>query len=462
MSGRPGAGLPAGKCGPDALTAGPAACYHRKKGRLVRPHLGGPGRKGRETMRAVERFCRYAAYDTQSSEVSGTSPSTEKQLVLAKALCEELTALGAENAHVDEYGYVYGWVPAAPGCEAAPALGLIAHMDTAPAFSGTGVTPVFHEHYDGGDVPLPKAGRTIRVKDFPQMKALRGRTLITADGSTLLGADDKAGIAEIMTLLETLAATGAPHGRLCIAFTPDEEIGQGADHFDVQKFGAKYAYTMDGSAEGGVEYENFNAAAARFDITGVSVHPGSAKGVMENALLIAMEVNALLPAQDVPAKTEGYQGFFHVTALSGTDEKASVEYIVRDHDAEKFAGRCALLQQICDRLQAEHPTARIRLKLSESYRNMAEQIAPCMHLIENARAAARAAGIEPYTEAIRGGTDGARLSFMGLPCPNLGTGGHNFHGPYECITVEAMDAVVEMLVHLVGLYAHFEEKGEKA
>lgn len=413
-------------------------------------------------MRAVERFCRYAAYDTQSSEVSGTSPSTEKQLVLAKALCEELTALGAENAHVDEFGYVYGWVPAAPGCEAAPALGLIAHMDTAPAFSGTGVTPVFHEHYDGGDVPLPKAGRTIRVKDFPQMKALRGRTLITADGSTLLGADDKAGIAEIMTLLETLAATGAPHGRLCIAFTPDEEIGQGADHFDVQKFGAKYAYTMDGGAEGGVEYENFNAAAARFDITGVSVHPGSAKDVMENALLIAMEVNALLPAQDVPAKTEGYQGFFHVTALSGTDEKASVEYIVRDHDAEKFAGRCALLQQICDRLQAEHPTARIRLKLSESYRNMAEQIAPCMHLIENARAAARAAGIEPYTEAIRGGTDGARLSFMGLPCPNLGTGGHNFHGPYECITVEAMDAVVEMLVHLVGLYAHFEEKGEKA
>lgn len=413
-------------------------------------------------MRAVERFCRYAAYDTQSSEVSGTSPSTEKQLVLAKALCEELTALGAENAHVDEYGYVYGWVPAAPGCEAAPALGLIAHMDTAPAFSGTGVTPVFHEHYDGGDVPLPKAGRTIRVKDFPQMKTLRGRTLITADGSTLLGADDKAGIAEIMTLLETLAATGAPHGRLCIAFTPDEEIGQGADHFDVQKFGAKYAYTMDGGAEGGVEYENFNAAAARFDITGVSVHPGSAKGVMENALLIAMEVNALLPAQDVPAKTEGYQGFFHVTALSGTDEKASVEYIVRDHDAEKFAGRCALLQQICDRLQAEHPTARIHLKLSESYRNMAEQIAPCMHLIENARAAARAAGIEPYTEAIRGGTDGARLSFMGLPCPNLGTGGHNFHGPYECITVEAMDAVVEMLVHLVGLYAHFEEKGEKA
>ncbi len=413
-------------------------------------------------MRAVERFCLYAAYDTQSSEVSGTSPSTEKQLVLAKVLCEELTALGAENAHVDEYGYVYGWVPAAPGCEAAPALGLIAHMDTAPAFSGTGVTPVFHEHYDGGDVPLPKAGRTIRVKDFPQMKALRGRTLITADGSTLLGADDKAGIAEIMTLLETLAATGAPHGRLCIAFTPDEEIGQGADHFDVQKFGAKYAYTMDGGAEGGVEYENFNAAAARFDITGVSVHPGSAKGVMENALLIAMEVNALLPAQDVPAKTEGYQGFFHVTALSGTDEKASVEYIVRDHDAEKFAGRCALLQQICDRLQAEHPTARIRLKLSESYRNMAEQIAPCMHLIENARAAARAAGIEPYTEAIRGGTDGARLSFMGLPCPNLGTGGHNFHGPYECITVEAMDAVVEMLVHLVGLYAHFEEKGEKA
>ena len=408
-------------------------------------------------MRAVERFCRYAAYDTQSSEVSGTSPSTEKQLVLAKALCEELKALGTENAHVDEYGYVYGWVPASPGCEAAPALGLIAHMDTAPAFSGAGVTPVFHENYDGGDVSLPKEGRTIRVQDFPNMKALRGRTLITADGTTLLGADDKAGIAEIMTLLEVLAATGAPHGRLCIAFTPDEEIGRGADRFDVQKFGAKYAYTMDGGAEGGVEYENFNAAAARFDITGVSVHPGSAKGVMENALLIAMEINALLPAQDVPAKTEGYQGFFHVTALSGTDEKAYIEYIVRDHDAEKFAGRCALLQQICDRLQAEHPTARIRLKLSESYRNMAEQIAPCMHLIENARAAARAAGIEPYTEAIRGGTDGARLSFMGLPCPNLGTGGHNFHGPYEGITTEAMDAVVDMLVHLVGLYAHFEE-----
>ena len=409
-----------------------------------------------------ERFLKYVSYDTQSSEESTTFPSTEKQKVLLAALRDEMEALGMTEVTMDQYGYVMGTVPASKGCENAPVIGFIAHVDTSPDMSGKEVKPRVIDEYDGGDIAL-NGQLTMRVADFPELTFFKGHTLIHTDGTTLLGADDKAGVAEIMTAAEYLMAhPEVKHGKIRIGFTPDEEVGRGVDFFDVKAFGADFAYTVDGGMEGELEYENFNAAAARFDITGVSVHPGSAKGVMENALLIAMEVNALLPAQDVPAKTEGYQGFFHVTALSGTDEKASVEYIVRDHDAEKFAGRCALLQQICDRLQAEHPTARIRLKLSESYRNMAEQIAPCMHLIENARAAARAAGIEPYTEAIRGGTDGARLSFMGLPCPNLGTGGHNFHGPYECITVEAMDAVVEMLVHLVGLYAHFEEKGEKA
>ena len=407
-------------------------------------------------MRAFERFLSYAKVNTQSAEGTGKSPSTDGQWDLARQLVEELRALGLQEVALSEFGVVTAVLPAVPGCEAAPALGFLAHMDTAPAFSGQGVTPVIHENYDGGDVVLPKEGRVIRLADFPEMAALKGRTLITADGSTLLGADDKAGIAEIMTLCEELIASGAPHGKLCVAFTPDEEIGEGPNHFDVPAFGAKYAYTLDGSREGGIEYENFNAASARVEITGVSVHPGEAKDAMENALLIAMELNAKLPPEEIPVKTDGYQGFFHLDEMSGSVASARMDYIIRDHDRERFARRKALMEQAVAEVQAAHPKAQLHLTLKDSYYNMAGQLKDCMHLIENAREAARMAGVEPTTWPIRGGTDGARLSFMGLPCPNLGTGGYNFHGPYECVTVEGMDAVVAILRNIVSLYAKME------
>ena len=407
-------------------------------------------------MRAFERFLHYAKVNTQSAEGTGKSPSTDGQWDLARQLVEELRALGLQEVKLSEFGVVTAVLPAVPGCESAPALGLLAHMDTAPAFSGQGVTPVIHENYDGGDVVLPKEGRVIRLADFPEMAALKGRTLITADGSTLLGADDKAGIAEIMTLCEELIASGAPHGKLCVAFTPDEEIGEGPNHFDVPAFGAKYAYTLDGSREGGIEYENFNAASARVEITGVSVHPGEAKDAMENALLIAMELNAKLPPEEIPVTTDGYQGFFHLDEMSGSVASARMDYIIRDHDRERFARRKALMEQAVAEVQAAHPKAQLHLTMKDSYYNMAGQLKDCMHLIENAREAARMAGVEPTTWPIRGGTDGARLSFMGLPCPNLGTGGYNFHGPYECVTVEGMDAVVAILRNIVSLYAKME------
>ena len=407
-------------------------------------------------MRAYERFLNYAKVNTESAEGTGKSPSTDCQWDLARLLVEELKTMGMEDAKVSEFGVVTAVLPATPGCEAAPALGFLAHMDTAPAFSGAGVAPIVHENYDGGDVVLPKEGRVIRLADFPEMAALKGRTLITADGSTLLGADDKAGVAEIMTLCEELITSGAPHGKLCVAFTPDEEIGEGPNHFDVPAFGAKYAYTVDGGIEGGIEYENFNAASAKIEITGVSVHPGDAKDAMENALLIAMELNAKLPPEEIPAHTEGYQGFFHLDEMSGTVAFAKMDYIIRDHDMERFTQRKAMMERAVQEVQAAHPKAKLELTLRDSYYNMVGQLKDCMHLVENARTAARMAGVEPATMAIRGGTDGARLSFMGLPCPNLGTGGYNFHGPYECVTVEGMDTVVAILRNIVSLYAKTE------
>ena len=407
-------------------------------------------------MRAYERFLNYAKVNTESAEGTGKSPSTDCQWDLAKLLVEELKTMGMEDAKVSEFGVVTAVLPATPGCEAVPTLGFLAHMDTAPAFSGAGVVPIVHENYDGGDVVLPKEGRVIRLADFPEMATLKGRTLITADGSTLLGADDKAGVAEVMTLCEELITSGAPHGKLCVAFTPDEEIGEGSNHFDVPAFGAKYAYTVDGSKEGGIEYENFNAASAKVEITGVSVHPGEAKDAMENALLIAMELNAKLPPEEIPARTEGYQGFFHLDEMNGTVAFAKMDYIIRDHDMERFTQRKALMEQVVQEVQAAHPKAKLELTLRDSYYNMVGQLKDCMHLVENAREAARMAGGEPTTTAIRGGTDGARLSFKGLPCPNLGTGGYNFHGPYECITVEGMDTVVAILRNIVALYAKTE------
>ena len=405
-------------------------------------------------MRAYERFLQYARVWTTSDEDGAASPSTQRQRDLAAILKQELEALGADTCTADEQGYVYASFGASPGCEQAPAIGFVAHMDTAPAYSGQNVAPILHENYDGGDVRLPKDGMVLSVADYPFLKDLAGQTLITADGSTLLGADDKAGIAEILTACERLLAEGLPHGRVCVAFTPDEEIGRGTAHFSLDAFGADYAYTMDGGDVGGIEYENFNAAAAQVTVTGVSVHPGSAKDILVNALSLAAELDAMLPADERPEHTEGYQGFFFLEALNGTAAQAQAQYIIRDHDAERFAQRKALLVRAAEALQLKYPAAKVRVKLSDSYYNMAQLVEPCMHLIDNARRAWRMAGVEPYTEPIRGGTDGCNLSYMGLPCPNMGTGGFNFHGPYECITAEKMDQAAQAIVNLVGLYAH--------
>ncbi len=404
-------------------------------------------------MRSYERLLKYVRIHTTSADGTGVTPSTPCQWDLAHLLVDELKELGLENPGVDENCIVTAWLPATPGCENAPALGFLAHMDTSPAFSGENVNPIIHENYDGGDIVLPKEDRVIRVADFPYLPSLKGKTLITADGSTLLGADDKAGIAGIMTMCEQLIDEKLPHGRLCIAFTPDEEIGEGPDHFDVAAFGAKYAYTVDGAQAGAIEYENFNAASVRVDITGVSVHPGSAKDTMENALLIAQELNSLLPPDQIPARTSGYEGFFHLDVLEGTTASARMEYIIRDHDREKFEEKKALMARAGEQVQAAHPTAKIAVDIRDSYYNMKEQLAGCMHLVENAKEAARMAGVEPVVEPIRGGTDGARLSYMGLPCPNLGTGAGNFHGPLELACVEQMDSVVEILKNIVAMYA---------
>jgi tripeptide aminopeptidase len=372
---------------------------------------------------------------------------------LAHQLVEEMTRLGLDHPSVDANCIVTAWLPATAGYEEAPAIGFLAHMDTAPAFSGDGVTPIVHPNYDGEDIVLPKDGRVIKKAEFPFLADWKGHTVITADGSTLLGADDKAGVAEIMTLCERLQQTGEPHGKLCIAFTPDEEIGEGPDHFDVASFGARYAYTVDGGEAGSIEYENFNAASATVHITGVSVHPGSAKGIMENALLLAGEINALLPPDAIPGKTEGYEGFYHLERLDGNAAEATMEYILRDHDHDRFEAKKETMRRITAQIAACHPTAKIELTLRDSYYNMAQQLTGCMHLVENAKKAAVRVGITPTVMPIRGGTDGARLSYMGLPCPNLGTGGANFHGPYEIASAESMDAVVDILQELVRIYA---------
>ncbi len=408
-------------------------------------------------MRAYERFLNYAKISTASEEDTGCTPTTARQLDLALLLAEELRALGIADAHVDAYGYVYASLPATPGCEDAPALGWIAHMDTSPDFSGEGVAPILHPDYDGGDVALPQGGYVLRPEEFPFLRGLRGRTLITADGSTLLGADDKAGIAEIVTLCERLLQSGAPHGALKFAFTPDEEVGTGTRYFDVAGFGARYAYTVDGGAEGEISYENFNAASALFEVTGVSVHPGTAKGTMVNALKLCCELDSLLPAGETPEHTEGREGFYHMVGLEGSAAQARLAYIVRDHDRAAFEARKQTLERVRRAVAEKYPTAHIALTVEDTYYNMQEQIAPCMHLIENAKRACEQAGVPWSVEVTRGGTDGAQLSYRGLPCPNLGTGGYNCHGPYECITAEGMDRVVEILLNITALYAGMRE-----
>lgn len=396
-------------------------------------------------MRAYERFLGYVRVHTTSDPASTAAPSSARQLTLARLLADEMTALGLQDAHVDEYGVVYGWLPATPGREDEPALGFIAHMDTAPDFSGENVKPQLIECYDGGDVVLSGSGDVLSPAQFPTLAGLRGMTLITTDGTTLLGADDKAGIAEILTAVETILAEGRPHGRLCIAFTPDEEVGAGVAHFDIGKFGAAYAYTVDGGQEGEIAYETFNAATANVEITGMSVHPGSSKDTMINAALVAMEYNALLPAGDIPRLTEGYEGFFHLHELKGDVSAASMEYIVRDHDRAMFECRKQTMRHAAKVINERYGREVVRLSIRDTYYNMAERIAPHMHLIESAKRAAEKAGMTPFCEPVRGGTDGCRLSEMGLPTPNLCTGGFAFHGKYEHIAAESMDRCARMV-----------------
>ena len=404
-------------------------------------------------MRAYERLLQYAKVYTTSDPASGTHPSTARQFDLAHLLVEEMQALGIADAAVDEHCYVYGSLPAAPGCEGLPCLGLIAHMDTSPDASGENVRPVIHENYDGRDVQLPGSGAVMKVSAFPFLASMKGETLITSDGTTLLGADDKAGIAEILTAVETVIRDGLPHGRLAIAFTPDEEIGEGADLFDLERFGADFAYTVDGGDVGGIEYENFNAAAATVTIRGLSVHPGSAKDTMINASNLAMEYHLALPRMARPETTEGRQGFYHLCQMYGDVNEAKLGYILRDHDAACLEYKKEMLFQIAAWMNGRYGAGTVAVEIKDSYRNMIEKIRPHFHLVETARTAIRMAGLEPEELPVRGGTDGATLSWKGLPCPNLGTGGFNFHGVYECTTAERMDKAAEVVGNIIALYA---------
>ena len=405
-------------------------------------------------MRAYERFITYAKIHTASSEDFVQNPSTERQFDLARLLVQELKDLGVEDARVDEKCYVYGSLPPTAGYENKPRLGFIAHMDTIPDFSGENVKPTLVVGYDGGDIPLGDSGRILSPANFPSLLGLKGKTLITTDGTTVLGGDDKAGVAEIMTLVERLQQEHIPHGFIGVAFTPDEEIGHGPDGFDVEGFGCDFAYTLDGGKAGEIEFENFNACAAKVTIHGRNVHPGAAKGVMINALQVAMAFNALLPGAERPEHTDMYEGFFHLTDMSGTVEKASLSYIVRDHSAPRFESRKATLRQAAAFLNETYGPGTCELNIRDQYRNMVEKIKPDNdHLIENAVAACEQAGVKPLIQPIRGGTDGATLSFMGLPCPNLGTGDYACHGPFEHVCVEEMDQCVQIALNLVKAYA---------
>ena len=395
---------------------------------------------------ATERFLKYVTFDTQSDEFSETCPSTDKQRVFGAALVEEMKAMGIADAHMDEYGYVYGTVPGDPSL---PTIGLIAHMDTSPDASGAGVKAKVVE-YRGGDVCLNEEKDIwLREKDYPSLKHHHGKHLIVTDGTTLLGADNKAGVAEIMAAAEFLMTARMNHATLKIGFTPDEEIGRGADLFDVPGFAADYAYTVDGGAIGEIEFENFNAASAKVEFRGLNIHPGSAKDKMVNAQLIAMEFNALLPVHQRPDCTEGYEGFIHLTDMSGEVEQAVLRYIIRDHDMDKFLEKKAVMEADAAFLNAKYGEGTVKLTLRDSYYNMRGQIEPHMYVVERAMRAMEAVGMNPVAVPIRGGTDGARLSYMGLPCPNLCTGGENFHGRFEYIPVEDMELCTKLLIQIL-------------
>ena len=412
---------------------------------------------------AVERFLKYVSYDTQSDEAYDTCPSTKKQLLLANELKRELEEMGASDVRMSEYGYLFARIPDNTGSTSAhgasgvgqkttiPALGFISHIDTAPSLTGTNVKPRIVQAYDGKDIVLNAEKQIVmKVSEFPFLADLKGQDLIVTDGTTLLGADDKAGVAEIMTMAEYfLSHPEIPHGEICIGFTPDEEIGRGADRFDVKDFGAAVAYTVDGGPIGEIEYENFNAASAKLTVNGCSIHPGSAKNMMINASLVAMEINSMLPSGDTPAHTEGYEGFFHLTDMSGTVEKAMLSYIIRDHNAASFDQRIKTMEHIEKLINEKYGEGTAKLTVRQQYRNMRELIGEHMEIVELAERALRREGIEPVTAPVRGGTDGSQLTFRGLLCPNIGTGGYSCHGPYEHITAEHLETSANIVLNII-------------
>lgn len=405
-------------------------------------------------MTIVERFLKYVSFDTQSCETSDTCPSTQKQIRLAEYLRDELTALGLTEVELDEHGYLYATLPANTD-KPIPAIGFIAHMDTSPDASGKDVKPRIVENYDGKDIVLDaEAGIVTSVRKFPELKEHVGEDIIVTDGHTLLGADDKAGVAEIVQAMAWLIEhPEVKHGKIRVGFTPDEEIGRGADLFDVEKFGCEWAYTMDGGDRGELEFENFNAASAKIEIRGVSVHPGYAKDKMINAALVAADFITVMPENETPATTEGYEGFYHLTGLQGGVEAATVSYIIRDHDRRLFEERKQYIADIVSAMNQRYGEGTLTLTITDQYYNMREKVEPCIHVIDMAKQAMKEAGVEPRVQAIRGGTDGARLSFMGLPCPNIFAGGLNFHGPHEFLPVPNMEKAMQTIVNICRLTA---------
>jgi tripeptide aminopeptidase len=403
----------------------------------------------------IEKFIKYVKFDTRSEEESVTVPTTLGQIALAKELAGELEDIGMNDVSMDENGYVIATLPSNIDKEV-PVIGFIAHMDTSPEISGANVKPKFVENYDGNDIVLNEEKNIIlSPKDFPELKNYIGKTLITTDGTTLLGADNKAGIAEIITAMEVLIQNPQiKHGTIKVGFTPDEEVGRGADHFDVEKFNAELAYTIDGGPIGELEYENFNAASAKITVNGRNVHPGSAKGIMINSMLIAGELMDMLPKNETPATTEGYEGFYHLITLNGGVEETNLQYIIRDFDEEKFKKRKEFITSVGENLNKKYGKNTVVIEIKEQYRNMKEMIEPVKHVVDIAFDAMKAVNIVPKVQPIRGGTDGARLSFMGLPTPNIFTGGHNFHGKFEYIPVYSMEKAVEVILKIVELYTN--------